>query len=86
MYKNFLFSSVKNNKALFFIAIIVLLLILLLLLFFLFKSKDKSRESFTPGLRMIYRPYIRSMRRHTTDVYKKMTDRTRIFLSKMKII
>ena len=81
MYKNFSFS--KSNITLFAIVAIVGIFLLILILL---SEDDRSRESFTPGLKMIYRPYIRSMRRYTTDTYKKMTDRTRIFLSKMKIL
>ena len=83
MYKNFSFS--KSNTTLF--AIVAFVCVLLLILILIVASKnDRSKESFTPGLRMMYRPYIRSMRRHTADTYKRITDRARIFLSKMKII
>ena len=86
MYKFFLFSSVKNKTILFAIVVFVCVLLLILILILVSKNDRRSRESFTPGLRMMYRPYIRSMRRHTADTYKRMSDRARIFLSKMKII
>lgn len=43
-------------------------------------------EPFTPGLRRIYRPYIRRGRVYATKMYNSLSSKTRILLSKYGII
>lgn len=69
-----------TNKKLFFI------LFCMFVLFFIFSSVESSKESFTPGLRKIYRPYIRSGRIYTEKIYNNLSNRLRVILSKLGVI
>lgn len=68
------------NKKLFFI------LFCMFVLFFIFSLVESSKESFTPGLRKIYRPYIRSGRIYTEKIYNNLSNRLHVILSKFGVI
>lgn len=65
-------------------------------LFFILVSIESSKESFTesftpvesftPGLRKIYRPYIRSGRIYTEKMYNNLSNQLHVILSKLGVI
>ena len=69
-----------KNKKLFFT------LFCMFVLFLIFTTVDSFKESFTPGLRKIYRPYIRSGRIYTEKIYNNLSNRLHVILSKFGII
>lgn len=54
------------------------ILLFIAILFILIKM-FMVKEPFTPGMRRIYRPYIRSTRIYTEKWYRKLHDQTKIF-------
>lgn len=70
------------KKHLFFNITIALISIIGIILFF----KKMEKEAFTPGLRRIYRPYIRHGRVYATKMYNSFSSKTRLLLRKYGII
>jgi len=66
--------------------IILCLLICLIAWYFLIFKEIKKQENFTPGLRAMYRPHVRSMRIYFEKNYKKLRNQANVFLSKLGIL
>jgi hypothetical protein len=74
------------------INIVLVIIIIVIALQFFMKEPFTPVESFTtvepftPGLKKIYRPYIRRARVHATKVYDNFTKKSHNLLTKLGII
>ena len=71
--------------------IIVFMIIIIIVVgyFFMkvpFTHEGSLKESFTPSLKKIYRPYIRRGRVHATKVYDSFTKKSHNFFKKIGFI
>jgi len=69
-----------------FFCILFLLFILVTVVVGSFTTIGSVKESFTPGLQEIYRPYIRSWRVYTEKKYDEFSKKKHVILSKFGII
>lgn len=73
------------NKKLFFIFIFIVFCLMMITVT-VGSLKEPFTEPFTPGLREIYRPYIRSWRVYTEKKYDEFSKKKHVILSKFGII
>ena len=64
----------------------IVLVIIIVFIFTYFFMKEPFVEPFTPGLRRVYRPYIRRARVHATKVYDNFIKKSRVLLTKFGVI
>ena len=55
----------------------------LIILFALFSSSQNKQESFTPGIRRLYRPYVRSARIYSESFFKDTNNQVNSLLRKV---
>jgi len=60
----------------------IIIIIIIIAFFFM----NPTTESFTPGLKKIYRPYIRNARVRVTKLYDDFTKKTRVLFAKIGVI
>lgn len=64
---------------------IIILIIIFTVISYLF-MKDSFQEPFTPGLKKLYRPYIRRSRVYMTNTYNNFIKKSRILLTKAGVL
>jgi hypothetical protein len=75
-----------SNKKIVVIFIFIFIVFCLTISIGSFTTIGSLKEPFTPGLREIYRPYIRSWRVYTEKKYDEFSKKKHVVLSKFGII
>ena len=55
----------------------------LIIFFSLYSSSQNTQENFTPGIRRLYRPYVRSARIYSESFFKDTNNQVYSFLRKV---
>jgi hypothetical protein len=50
------------------------------------KNKNTNKENFTPGIRQMYRPYVRNIRLNTEEFYNKTKNNINVVFRKIGFI
>lgn len=66
--------------------ILLISFILVVLLFLFYFHFSMNKEPFTPGLKKLYRPYIRNTRVYMTNRYNNFIKKSHVFLAKVGIL